>query len=107
MKYLFVNKSILVNKKVEKLNNHLKSSSRFDDYFQTPEEIIFKNFNDEEIKLLRADPNYFKLDSNDMNELLLINSGKLVDTLNEEEKGTNLEKIRYRVMKIAKSPIKR
>ena len=89
-----INSSIIMSKdKVDLLNRNYSYDKnviypriykRYEDYYITPHEIIEKNFNEKEIKVILSNPNYFKLNQFKDNKLLV--QTHLKDIINNEEK---------------------
>ena len=89
-----INSSIIMSKdKVDLLNRNYSYDKnviypriykRYEDYYITPHEIIEKNFNEKEIKVILSNPNYFKL--NQFKDKKLLVQTHLKDIINNEEK---------------------
>jgi hypothetical protein len=77
--------NIFTSKSPHILDNKL-INKRFQDYYTTADELIYKNFNNIEISMIRSDPNYFKLHSKKFKDIDFFKKKRLIDTLNEEEK---------------------
>lgn len=82
------NVGIYINSKPELINDENIYSLGFEDKFQTPEEILTKNFNKQEIEILRDNKKFFKLENTMFNNLKLLNKKNLIEKLEEEEKNT-------------------
>ena len=102
-----INSSIIMSKdKVDLLNRNYSYDKnviypriykRYEDYYITPHEIIEKNFNEKEIKVILSNPNYFKL--NQFKDKKLLVQTHLKDIINNEEK----ERSKGRRRQLAKS----
>jgi hypothetical protein len=51
----------------------------------TPDEFIYKNFNSDEIDIIRSDPRFFNIDKNEFKYVDIFKKKSLVDILNEED----------------------
>lgn len=81
---------------------------RFHDDFITVEELIFKNFSDDEILLMKTDPKFFQLEAKIFKDLDLFKKKKLVDIIKDEENiDIILNGIRKKVEKTNKFPMQR
>ena len=102
-----INSSIIMSKdKVDLLNRNYSYDKnviypriykRYEDYYITPHEIIEKNFNEKEIKVILSNPNYFKL--NQFKDKKLLVQTHLKDIINNEEK----ERLKGRRRQLVKS----
>ena len=102
-----INSSIIMSKdKVDLLNRNYSYDKnviypriykRYEDYYITPHEIIEKNFNEKEIKVILSNPNYFKL--NQFKDKKLLVQTHLKDITNNEEK----ERLKGRRRQLVKS----
>ena len=102
-----INSSIIMSKdKVDLLNRNCSYDKnviypriykRYEDYYITPHEIIEKNFNEKEIKVILSNPNYFKL--NQFKDKKLLVQTHLKDIINNEEK----ERLKGRRRQLVKS----
>ena len=91
-----INSSIIMSKdKVDLLNRNYSYDKnviypriykRYEDYYITPHEIIEKNFNEKEIKVILSNPNYFKLNQGKFKDKKLLVQTHLKDIINNEEK---------------------
>lgn len=91
-----INSSIIMSKdKVELLNRNYSYDKnvifpriykRYEDYYITPHEIIEKNFNEKEIKVILSNPSYFKLNQGQFKDKKLLVQTHLKDIINNEEK---------------------
>jgi hypothetical protein len=88
---------------------HYSYGTRFQDKFTTIEELIFKNLGDKEIKLMKTDPSYFKLNSKIFQEVDFFKKKNLADILKEEEnkKYKDFRSIRIKVDKLTKLGMKK
>lgn len=68
------------------LFSNVKVSFRYEDFYQSPEEIILNNFTKEEIKLIKQSPKYFSLDKPPFKGSRLNLISTLKDIINEEER---------------------
>ena len=81
-----VNKvGIFTNKYPSILNTGNKFYTRYFDYFISPDELLNKNFNKNEIFQIKTDPYYFNF-GNNFNYVSFFRKKTLKETLNEEEK---------------------
>ena len=104
-----INSSIIMSKdKVELLNRNYSYDKnvifpriykRYEDYYITPHEIIEKNFNEKEIKVILSNPSYFKLNQGQFKDKKLLVQTHLKDIINNEEK----EKSKGRRRQLVKS----
>ena len=104
-----INSSIIMSKdKVDLLNRNYSYDKnviypriykRYEDYYITPHEIIEKNFNEKEIKVILSNPNYFKLNQGKFKDKKLLVQTHLKDIINNEEK----ERSKGRRRQLAKS----
>lgn len=102
-----INSSIIMSKeKVELLNRNFSYDKnvifpriykRYEDYYITPHEIIEKNFNEKEIKVILSNPNYFKLNQGKFKDKKLLVQTHLKDIINNEEKEKSKRKRRQLV----------
>ena len=76
---------IFTNKYPSILNNGNKFYTRYFDYFISPDELLNKNFNKNEIFQIKTDPNYFNFGKN-YNNVSFFKKKTLKEILNEEEK---------------------
>ena len=76
---------IFTNKYPSILNNGNKFYTRYFDYFISPDELINKNFNKNEIFQIKTDPNYFNF-GNNFKYVSFFKKKTLKETLDEEEK---------------------
>ena len=76
---------IFTNKFPELLNNMSKFSTRYFDYFISPDELLNLNFNKEEIFQIKSDPVFFNFGPSFRN-VKFFKRKTLKETLNEEEK---------------------
>lgn len=91
-----INSSIIMSKdKVDLLNRNYSYDKnvifpriykRYEDYYITPHEIIEKNFNKKEIKVILSNPSYFKLNQGQFKDKKLLVQTHLKDIINNEEK---------------------
>lgn len=76
--------------------------------FVTPDELIFKNFNTKEIKVLKSDPYYFRVKNENFKDTFLNKHKTLTERLrDEEDMDSNILKEKRNVIKISKSQLKR
>lgn len=61
-KHFKVNSSFLRTRSTPELFDNVKASFRYEDLYFSPEEVILKNFTDEEIRIMQHYPKYFGLD---------------------------------------------
>ena len=104
-----INSSIIMSKdKVDLLNRNYSYDKnviypriykRYEDYYITPHEIIEKNFNEKEIKVILSNPNYFKLNQGKFKDKKLLVQTHLKDIINNEEK----ERLKGRRRQLVKS----
>ena len=76
---------IFTNKFPSILNTGNKFYARYFDCFISPDELLSKNFNKNEIFQIKTDPNYFNF-GNNFNNVSFFRKKTLKETLNEEEK---------------------
>ncbi len=50
----------------------------------TPDELIYKNFNDKEIDLIRSDPKFFNIHKKEFKHVDIFQKKNLVEILNQE-----------------------
>lgn len=91
-----INSSIIMSKdKVDLLNRNYSYDKnvifpriykRYEDYYITPHEIIEKNFNEKEIKVILSNPSYFRLNQGQFKDKKLLVQTHLKDIINNEEK---------------------
>ena len=76
---------IFTNKYPSILNHTDKFYTRYFDYFISPDELLIKNFNKDEIFLIKTEPGYYNFGES-FNNVYFFKKKKLKDILNEEEK---------------------
>ena len=76
---------IFTNKYPSILNHTDKFYTRYFDYFISPDELLIKNFNKDEIFLIKTEPGYYNFGES-FNNVYFFKKKKLRDILNEEEK---------------------
>ena len=75
------------------------------DILTTPEELIFSNFNEEEIELIKSNANYFKINNNDhFRNIEIFKNRHLIEILDEEEEKKIVKK--RQICKTIFSPLK-
>ena len=86
------------------IGNDLKYVRRNYDIVTTPEELIFHNFNQEDIEIIKSNANYFKI-NNDENfrDIGIFKNRHLLEILEEEDNKTKKKK---NISKTILSPIK-
>jgi hypothetical protein len=71
------------------------------------EELIFNNFTDEEIRLMKVNPGYFKINTVKFQEIKYFKKKKLNEIFKEEDKGQykDFNKIKAKMAKLSKKPM--
>jgi len=86
-------------------NNSIRMTRRFEDLFYSPDELLLKYFSDEEIKIMRDDPAYFRTVATAFTEEGMLRKRELNEILsteiNEEMKQKRKGLIKDKLMKIA------
>jgi hypothetical protein len=91
--------NVITNKSPNILNNNFYYISKFEDYYNTPDEIIFKNLTDNEVDIIKSDPAYFKLNKDLFENLGILKNRNLLEILNDEEKRITSEEFRKKMLK--------
>jgi hypothetical protein len=95
--------NIVTDAKPELLNDNSIYTKRYEDKFITPGELIFKNFTDQEINLIKSDPIYFKLNEPPFNEVHVLKKRKLIETILDEENKVTTDKMREKAIRQARA----
>jgi hypothetical protein len=105
------NRVFLPIKKIIKNQNKSKENKldrgrarRFEDFFMTQEELIFNNFSNKEIEIIKHQPDYSKIKNKYLKDVNIFKNKSLLELLTEEEKGFNALNQRKEVVKNSKSP---
>jgi hypothetical protein len=77
-------------------------TKRYEDKFSTPDEIIFKNFTDKEINIIKGDPVYFKLNKSPFKEIGILKNLNLIKVLESEETCITTDKIRRKIQRASR-----
>jgi hypothetical protein len=65
---------------------NINFTSRYEDIYVTPNELIDRNFTKNEINIIKSDPTYFKLNKSPFKNTAVLQNKTLVEILKEEEK---------------------
>lgn len=79
------------------IGRDLKINNRIHDNWVTPTELIYKNFDDNEVDLIKSDPQYFKPKryEEQLDSVNILKKRKLLDVLNEEESKKERKKVKF------------
>lgn len=83
--------SFNISKSPQLLSKDKMITKIYEDYYVTPKEFLSRNFNNNEIELLKSDPEYYGINEEDFKETELFQNKTLLNILNAEE-GKKLRK---------------
>ena len=98
--------NIVTNVSPELLKSE-KVSSRFEDLYLSPKELLKKRFNPEELKIILSNPGYFHVNRGKLKDPKLLTSSTLKDIINKEDEERRLKlkrRFQKRFQKKLKTP---
>jgi hypothetical protein len=75
----------IITQNYPELLNDKKYVNRYEDKYVTPEELLYRNFNENDINIIKSNPNYFLLDKELFGEEFM-QIKKLSETIEEEDR---------------------
>lgn len=101
-----VHNSIRVDHYPNIIGSDLKYVKRNHDTIISPEELIFSNFNQEDIEIIKSNANYFKINSEEMfKDINFFKNRHLLEILEEENAENQGKNIKKQLNKCILSPI--
>lgn len=76
----------IFTKKIPELLNFPFRNYKFMDSIITADELVYKNFTEKEIEMIKSDPNYFKINMKKFKDVDFFRHKTLIERLEEEEK---------------------
>lgn len=104
--FLPIKKQKISKNKCKEDKSERGRARRFEDLFITQEELIYNNFTNKEIEILKHQPDYSKIKNKHLKDVNFFNNRSLLELLTEEENGYNVFNNRKQVIKNSKSPFK-
>ncbi len=87
---------IITQKNPELLDDKRYIVNRYEDFYVTPEELLKNNFSENDLNIIKSNPDYFMLDKELFGEAEFMQQKRLAETIEEEDK--TKEKIKNKIM---------